>query len=437
MWFTSGMTPDVTNDDEWSELLKRCQAVIDLEASAREHGAFERPRGVRSAEDLLRLALGHGPGGLPLRQAAAWAESGEWARLSRTALMNRLRQSADWLGVIAAALAARGAQQAEGLGERALRLVDGSALCTPGATGIDWRLHLVYDPVAQRFIEVALTDVKGGERLERAAITAGEIRIADRGFGQRADGLQALTQGPGDYLVRVTWCSLRWLDVRTGEPFDVLAWLDGLGEAGVGETAVLVGKARSPRFTPLRARLIALPLPPDKAEAARERARRASRNAKTRIQPGTLKAAGYVLLLTSLEAQAYPPERVGALYRLRWQVELAIKRLKSLLHIDRLQAKNPASVRAWLYAHLIAAFLIDDMVQDMLLDSSPCAPARGPTGPSVPGRSQGASHPLMSKPALAVAAGAQLMPVPGQCHSRPAVAQPHDRRHAALAAPLP
>lgn len=418
-------------------LLERCQAVIDLEASAREQGAFERPRGVRSAKDLLRLALAHGPGGLPLRQAVAWAESNGLARLSRTALMKRLRHSAPWLGAIAATLAARGAQQAGGLGERPLRLVDGSVLCAPGSRGINWRLHLVYDPVRQRFIEVELTDAKGGEHLERAAVTPGEIRIADRGFGQRAQGLVAMSQGPGDYLVRVSWHNLRWLDPHTGEPFDILAWLDGLGEAGAGEAAVLVGKARGKGFTPLPARLIALPLPADKAQAARERARRASRKAKTRIQPGTLQAAGYVLLLTSLDAQAYPVGRVGALYRLRWQVELAIKRLKSLLHIDRLPARNPASVQAWLHAHLIAAFLIDDMVQDMLLATPPCAPARGSAKPSATGPCRGARPCLTSKPALAVAAGAQPVPVPGQRRARTPVAQAHDRRPAAVAAPLP
>ena len=77
-------------------------------------------------------------------------------------------------------------------------------------------------------------------------------------------------------------------------------------------------------------------------------------------------AAGYLLLLTSLDRNEYPPERVLALYRLRWQVELAFKRLKSLLHLDRLPAKDPQLARSWLFAHLIAALLIDDMTQDFL-----------------------------------------------------------------------
>ena len=52
---------------------------------------------------------------------------------------------------------------------------------------------------------------------------------------------------------------------------------------------------------------------------------------------------------------------MAAMYRLRWRIELAFKRLKSLLHIDRLPAKDKNLARAWIFAHLIAALLIEDL----------------------------------------------------------------------------
>jgi len=55
---------------------------------------------------------------------------------------------------------------------------------------------------------------------------------------------------------------------------------------------------------------------------------------------------------------------------LRCQIELAFKRLKSLLHIDRLPAWTERTSRSWLYAHLILALLCDDLSQDFL-ESSP------------------------------------------------------------------
>jgi IS4 transposase len=118
-------------------------------------------------------------------------------------------------------------------------------------------------------------------------------------------------------------------------------------------------------------------LPADKVDASRTKASRASRKNGRCPQAGTLEAASHVLLLTSLDPKDYPADRVAALYRLRWQVELAFKRLKSLLHLDALRAKDPALARAWLYTHLIAALLIDDMVQQAL-DSPPPEPTIDP-----------------------------------------------------------
>ena len=57
---------------------------------------------------------------------------------------------------------------------------------------------------------------------------------------------------------------------------------------------------------------------------------------------------------------------IADLYRCRWQVELAFKRLKSLLHIDRLEAKDPDLVRTWILAHIIAALLIEDPAAEAL-----------------------------------------------------------------------
>jgi IS4 transposase len=88
-----------------------------------------------------------------------------------------------------------------------------------------------------------------------------------------------------------------------------------------------------------------------------------NRRKSRQVQPETLEAAAHVLLLTSLDPEDYPPARIGALYRLRWQLELAFKRLKSLLNLDALRAKDPDLARAWIYANLLAAFLIDNMIR--------------------------------------------------------------------------
>jgi hypothetical protein len=59
-----------------------------------------------------------------------------------------------------------------------------------------------------------------------------------------------------------------------------------------------------------------------------------------------------------------------AAYRLRRQIELAFKRLKSLLHIDKLPPHTDLGARSWLDPHLMLALLCDDLSQ-VFLESFP------------------------------------------------------------------
>jgi hypothetical protein len=85
------MTQALFSDVGWSGVAGRLPAGFDLVATAREHGAFARARGVGSAEDLLRLALIYGATSLSLRGTAAWAETTGLAELSDVAPLPRRR----------------------------------------------------------------------------------------------------------------------------------------------------------------------------------------------------------------------------------------------------------------------------------------------------------------------------------------------------------
>jgi hypothetical protein len=87
----------------------------------------------------------------------------------------------------------------------------------------------------------------------------------------------------------------------------------------------------------------------------------------------TLASAGFLMLLTSLPVDKATASQVLAVYRLRWQVELAFKWLKSGLGMDRLLARDPAMARSWLLSHLILALLIEDGASEVL-ESPPSAP---------------------------------------------------------------
>ena len=59
-----------------------------------------------------------------------------------------------------------------------------------------------------------------------------------------------------------------------------------------------------------------------------------------KLDPRSLIAAEFMILGTSLSKRGCTAKHILAVYRLRWQIELAFKRLKSLLHIDRLPTRT-------------------------------------------------------------------------------------------------
>jgi hypothetical protein len=79
-------------------------------------------------------------------------------------------------------------------------------------------------------------------------------------------------------------------------------------------------------------------LPPAQAAEARRRVKAAAKKKGRCVQQRTLRLAEWVLIFTTLPPAVLPTATITALYRVLWQAELVIKRLKSLLDRDRLRA---------------------------------------------------------------------------------------------------
>jgi len=346
------MRDSALHGEGWPRLAAAVSAAIDVDRSARFWGAFERPRGVPSAAALLRLTLARASG-LSLRQVCALAAATGVAHLADASLVGRLGRAdtVSWLAEIAGALLAEQLPTAEP--QRRLVLVDGTAICHPGADRTSWRLHVAYDPVRRRLDAFELTDGRGAERFSRFAWRAGDVAVADRYYARPGE-LRPLLEAGADLVVRIGWNALRLL-TATGAPFDLMAALDHVG-ASPGEHAVRVDDRRP---DPPLLRLVIAPLPAREAEAARRRLCQEAKKRGRTPDARSLRAAGFLMLLTSLPADAVAPERACALYRLRWQVELVFKRLKSLLGLGMLPAKSPELARVWLYGKLILALLAE------------------------------------------------------------------------------
>jgi hypothetical protein len=356
--------------DHWPEVSAYLPAGFDVEATARSRGAFTRAREIKDAETLLRLALAYGGLGMSLRETCAWAEAGEIASLRDPSLLNRLCKAAPWLGDIVAALIAERANGPAGrwAGYR-LRALDATSICQPGADRTTWRLHVGYDLATGQVDQLELTDLHGAENLQRLTYRPGDIVLADRCYTRPRD-LRPVNDAGADFIVRTGWNSLRLLQPN-GEPFDLFAALAAQAEQE-GEVQVRIheGNTEDPPPKPLMLRLVIRRKDPEQAQAEQKRLLKDAKKRSKQPDPRSLEAAKYILLLTSLPAAVFPPTDILALYRFRWQIELAFKRFKSLAGLDQLPAKNPELARAWIYARLIVA-LIAERIAGQVPDSSP------------------------------------------------------------------
>jgi IS4 transposase len=361
--------------DHWSEVRSRLPADFDVEATARSRGAFTRAREVKSAEMLLRLALAYGGCGMSLRETCAWAEASGVASLKDPSLIDRLAKAAPWLGDIVTALIAEQAKVPAGrwAGHR-LRALDGTSICQPGADRTTWRVHVGYDLATGQVDQLALTDVHGAENLQRLTYAPGDIVLGDRCYARPRD-LRPVIDAGADFIVRSGWNSLRLLQ-PDGEPFDLFAALAAQAEQE-GEVRVRIheGTTGVPPPAPLILRLVVRRKDPEQAEAEQKRLLKDARKRGKQPDPRSLEAAKYILILTSLPADTFSTTDVLALYRFRWQIELAFKRMKSLAGLAALPAKKPELAQAWIYARLIVA-LLAEQIAGQVPDSPPSGPGK-------------------------------------------------------------
>lgn len=357
-------------DGGWSEILASVSAVADLSATARETKAHIRGRGVPDAASLLRLAMVYGVSGLSLRSTASWAEMAGVAHLSDVSLLDRFRNSADWLELLwQRLLAARVAPIAIPGLDLAVRLIDATTISSPRTPNAEWRLHVDYRPAEGRFGKIVLSDSRQSEGFHLFEAQPGDLVVGDRIYA-RAGGLGKVREAGGHFLVRLGWKSVVLLD-SAGKDFKIMKALSAMPRDGIKEFAVQLADGARNRKPVCSGRLIVAPLPNGAGQRAQKRTAYKARRQGREIQPESLAAAEWMMLLTSVPEQTASTSQIVSLYRLRWQIELAFKRLKSLLHIDSIAAKDPKLARTWIAANLIAALLADDI--DMSPDSPPCA----------------------------------------------------------------
>ena len=341
--------------DEW-EVIERILPAR-WESKAKETGTLRRCRGFANAGQLLRVMMIHLVDGCSLRETAVRAGEGNLAQVSDVALLKALRRCQEWFRWLAQGLMQQWLTPlVTGTGARRMRVVDGSLISEPGSTGSNWRLHYSATLPSLHCDEVLVTGPEVGESFTRYTVQPGDLLIGDRGLAHRK-GIRHVLEGGGDVLVRLNLTNVPLTDDK-GRRFSLLSHLRRLHGTQLGDWPVILADEHGQ----VRGRVCAI----KKSRAAAARARKRAQQENSRkghlVQDSTLEAAGYIFVFTTLSAEQYPPARVLELYRGRWQVELAFKRLKSILATGHLKKTDPIGAKAWLQGKLLAAVIIEALI---------------------------------------------------------------------------
>jgi hypothetical protein len=352
--------------ENWSILDENWRILTELlppgwQEQAGVCGAVERVRRFVSEDSLLRTLLLHIARGYSLRETVVRARNAGIAAVSDVALLKRVRKSEQWLKCLCLSLLRDSGVVVPDSGGINLRVVDATVVKEPGKTGSQWRIHysLQIPSLSCDFFEITSNKgVGAGESFKKFPVQSGDFIIGDRGYSSAA-GLEHLIEGGAHVLVRVNTGSLL-LFSAPGQPFALRDHLRGLRQAGTPrEWEVMVRGQHG--FLPGRLCAIRKSAYCSK-RSQRKMLQQAQKKGKT-VKKETLEYARYVLVFTTFPKEKFTTSEVLEWYRLRWQIELLFKRLKSLAQLGHLPKHDPKSSRAWLYGKLLVALLSQKLVR--------------------------------------------------------------------------
>jgi hypothetical protein len=189
-----------------------------------------------------------------------------------------------------------------------------------------------------------LTDDSGGEKLARYQLEKGELVLGDRAYGT-ARGVYTVRQAEAHVVVRFNPANLRTCDDQRRRIY-------------LEEREAEVPATGAVEFN------IILPVPPKPTKSHKTwDSSKAVAWIPVRAVASRTRNGEVIWILTTLTIAELPALAVMGLYRLRWQIELFFKRLKSLLHMDTLPSREGPTAKSWVLARLIAAALAQQLVQ--------------------------------------------------------------------------
>lgn len=335
--------------------------LVKLLPSGYENACFEtkaitRKRAIKNPLDLLWLILYYLSGNHSLMEVSQFASIRGIGKISDVAFLKKFIQCKEWIRWLIAHILPKPIlhyKKPAWLEAYQVLTVDASRIVEKGAMKRIWRLHYAVDLFSLTCNQFQITEQSTGESLKNFEIHNHHLVITDHAYGT-IESIEYCLKYEGNFIIRIKNKAFLLYD-KSGKKWNLTNWLKTVGEQA--EEQLVYFKDSKKTLIPIRI-----------CAAKKTKEEIAIEEKQITYSEDTKFTHHYLFVITSL-----PPiisaEEVLSCYRLRWQVDLVLKRLKSLLQLGNIPTKTKESGEVWINGKLLLSLLTENSLED--IDFSP------------------------------------------------------------------
>lgn len=221
---------------------------------------------------------------------------------------------------------------------------------SPSAAKID----AIYEVLEQRYVKFTITDQRKADSVLAPAIddilAENSLIIRDLGYLQ-IDQLETIHKKSAYFLSRLKSGFKIFFDPNQQVPVDVADLFTS--EDNLIDVPIYITESKFP------VRLIAYKAPQHVVDTRRRLAQATAKKQGRTLGKKALKMMEFTVFITNVPPVKWPPEVVGTIYAIRWQIELIFKTWKSGMGFHYLKGTNPCRIISLIHVRLLLYIIIN------------------------------------------------------------------------------
>ncbi len=252
-----------------------------------------------------------------------------------------------------------------------------------------YRLHLLLNLFTLELVDAQVGGKEKGESLKNFRFRAGDVVVPDQGYCSYAGVFKTVLEDQANVLMRWKHDLLLYSADEKQEALNLCELLKDLQEGTILTLSVVVKYSETSKNKDKRrvkGWLHAYRMTQEQAAKSERKVTKSHRRKNRKLSDKTVFLSQFILVFTTLSPEVLDPASALEVYRCRWQIELAIKRLKSLIDLNKFRTVSGGPLaEVYIYGKLIYLLLVDQIMRSSFdQESLLLTPSRRKLTPSGP-----------------------------------------------------